>query len=392
MNCNIFSSSYEKNPNSYFEFLRNNDPVHYEESVKSYFISKYSDVKFILDNPDFFSTKTLAKRAQPVMKEKVLAQMYGDEHAKKKRIIMKSISGENLNFLFRTMSNRAKEILEKGEKSNKIDLVHEFGKEFAVKTSLDMLGIDIKDYKLFLQWHDGITKYITSFNLSDEEKLHSIHCSDKLEEYLLPIIKEKAAVNDGTIISKLFHSNIKFTEKEILALTLNILLAATEPVDKTISYLFFNLLKNQNIFEQVKNDRTKIKNAILETLRLNSPVQFIPRQLEHDYVLNGKQLHKDDTVICMIGAANRDPNFFTNPDSFDIERKSKSSNKFKNAPNLAFGSGIHRCVGANFSLNQIELITNIILDKYNDIALLSPVIEETGIYTRGPKNMVIKIK
>ena len=98
-------------------------------------------------------------------------------------------------------------------------------------------------------------------------------------------------------------------------LTLNILLAATEPVDKTLAYLFYNLLNSPNQYQDVIDNPKLLRSAITETLRFNSPVQLIPRQLSEPCTLHHKNLKAGDTVICMIGAANRDPKAYTNPGS-----------------------------------------------------------------------------
>lgn len=148
------------------------------------------------------------------------------------------------------------EILKPYLNQGKIDLVNDFGKIFAVQSTMDMLGLDKKDQDQIAQWHRGIAKFITSFHLSDEEIKHSFWCSEQLENYLLPIIESKKKASENDLISILHRSEfngIKMTSQEILALTLNILLAATEPVDKTLALLFYHLLENPKQFQDVKN-------------------------------------------------------------------------------------------------------------------------------------------
>lgn len=79
-NNSVFSSEYETNPIPTFEALREQSPIHYDEEVDAYLISRYEDVKYILKNNELFTTQTLATRAEPVMKDRVLAQMKGHEH------------------------------------------------------------------------------------------------------------------------------------------------------------------------------------------------------------------------------------------------------------------------------------------------------------------------
>ncbi|MBH9582132.1 cytochrome P450, cyclodipeptide synthase-associated [Staphylococcus felis] len=389
----IFDKEYKINPISYFQFFRENDPVHYEKSVNAYFISNYKDVKYVLQNNDTFTTKTLAERAEPVMKDRVLAQMSGQEHKSKKKAILKGITGKYLENLMPILEKRTNDIINQFINKKEIDIVNDFGKVFAVQSSMDLLGINIKDSEQIREWHNGIAKFITSFNLSKEDIKYSMDCSDKLEEYLMPLIEERKNSKKDDLISLLHEykdAKNEITDTEILALSLNILLAATEPVDKTLAYLFYNLLNNPDQYQDVIDNTKLLRSAITETLRFNSPVQLIPRQLSESCTLHNTNLKAGDTVICMIGAANRDPKAYTNPDIFNIHRKSQSNNPFtSHSQNLSFGSGVHTCVGASFSLIQLEMVAKIILKRLKHIKLKTVRLEETGIYTRGPKSMVI---
>ncbi|MED4853850.1 cytochrome P450, partial [Caldifermentibacillus hisashii] len=208
---------------------------------------------------------------------------------------------------------------------------------------------------------------------TDEEIEYCFWCSEQLEKYLLPIIESKKDSSGNDLISILQRSEfngIKMTSQEILALTLNILLAATEPVDKTLALLFYNLLQNPKQFEDVKNNRKLLKNAINETLRFKPPVQFIPRQVSREVTIKGVLIPKNAVIINMIGAANRDPKAFSNPDKFDIYRSIEDNKAFtSHSQNLAFGYGTHTCVGASLALMQLELVANIILDSFKNIEL-----------------------
>ncbi|HGH0864638.1 TPA: cytochrome, partial [Staphylococcus pseudintermedius] len=135
----------------------------------AYFVSNYEDVKFILKSDGIFTTKTLAERAEPVMKDRVLAQMTGHEHRSKKKEILKGMSGKYLDRLLPTIEKRTNNLIDKYINEKRIDLVNDFGKIFAVQSSMDLLGIDIRDSDKIREWHNGIAKFITSFNMSSED-------------------------------------------------------------------------------------------------------------------------------------------------------------------------------------------------------------------------------
>ncbi|UTO29417.1 cytochrome P450 [Bartonella harrusi] len=134
------------------------------------------------------------------------------------------------------------------------------------------------------------------------------------------------------------------TTSERVALVLNMLLAAIEPADKTLAYLFYHLLTNPKELEKIQKEWTLLGDAIAETLRLTSPVQLIPRQTNQAMKFAGVSLPANSLVFCMIGAANRDPDVFIDPDNFIPERKRicKTGQKITRIANhLAFGAGMH---------------------------------------------------
>ncbi len=180
------------------------------------------------------------------------------------------------------------------------------------------------------------------------------------------------------------------SDTNILALILNVLLAATEPADKTLALLMYYLLNNPLQMQDVMEDRSLLSRAIAETLRFKPPVQLIPRQLSQDTKIADRLLPKGSTVFCMIGAANRDPEAFDNPDTFNIHRPDLDvKTAFTGiARHVAFGSGIHNCVGAAFAGTEIEVVANIVLDQLQNMKLEEGFhYTESGLYTRGPVSL-----
>ncbi|MFP7225279.1 cytochrome P450, cyclodipeptide synthase-associated [Priestia filamentosa] len=389
----ILSKQFHEDPYKHFAELRDSHPVYYEKEIDSYFISRYEDVRYVLQNTDIFTTKSLAKRAEPVMRGPVLAQMHGKEHTAKRKIVVKSFIGDALKRLIPLIKENAEVLQAPHLSRGKIDLVNDFGKTFAVYVTMDMLGLDKKDHKLIADWHSGVANFITSIQLSPEERAHSLHCSEQLANYLYPIIEERRKNPKSDLISILCQSEyegVEMSDTNILALILNILLAATEPADKTLALLIYYLLNNPLQMKDVMENRSLLKQAIAETLRFKPPVQLIPRQLSQDAIIAGKTLSKGTTVFCMIGAANRDPKAFENPDVFNLHRPDLDvKTAFTGiARHVAFGSGIHNCVGAAFAGTEIEVVANIVLDKLKNMKLEDGFnYKENGLYTRGPVSL-----
>jgi pulcherriminic acid synthase len=388
----ILSPEFHADPYAYFTHLREADPLHYEPELGAYFVSRYADVEFVLDHPDQFTTEALASRAQPVMRGVVLAQMQGREHTAKRKIVVRGFTGEILReHQAPHIRANAVHLLAPYLPIGEIDLVNDFGKTFAIWVTLDVLGLPKTDHEQIRLWHHGVADFITSIKQSPEAREHSLACSQALEDYLVPVIEERQRHPGPDLISTLCQSDFdghRMSTSQILALILNVLLAATEPADKTLALLVHHLLDNPEQMRDVRADPSLLTAAIAETLRYTPPVQLIPRQLAQDTWLVDRMLPAGTIVFCLIGAANRDPSAFTDPDRFDIHRTDLGAARSFTAAarHLAFGTGMHACVGAAFARTEIEIVAQIVLDQLHD---LRPTpgrdYAETGLYTRGPE-------
>lgn len=389
----ILSEDFAADPYRHFARLREQAPVHYEASIDSYFLSRYQDVKRVLSDHEAFSTETLQVRAEPVMRGPVLAQMTGAEHTAKRKIVVRGFTGPALADQTRAIRANAAELIAPFLRRGRVDLVNDFGKPFAVHVTLDVLGLDRKDWKRIAAWHSGVAEFITSMALTPERRRHCLDCAEQLEAYLAPIIDQRRRRPGEDLISTLCAAEfdgIALSNRDVTALLINVLVAAAEPADKTLALLFRHLIDHPRQLARVRRDPALVPAAIAETLRYTPPVQLIPRQAEKDTEFTGTAVPAGATVFCMIGAANRDPDAFAAPDVFDIDRPDLGTARSFTAAaqHLAFGTGLHQCVGAAFARAEIETVAAMLLPLLDDIRY-SPGFRyrETGLYTRGPASL-----
>ncbi|MFE0375529.1 cytochrome P450 [Streptomyces inhibens] len=274
-----------------------------------------------------------------------------------------------------------------------MDLVNDFGKPFAVHVTLDVLGLDREDWRRVAAWHSGVVEFITGMTLTPERRRHCMDCAEELEAYLVPVIEQRRRHPGEDLISTLCTAEfdgVAMSNRDVTALIINVLAAATEPADKTLALLFKHLIDHPEQMAQVRQDPDLLAAAIAETLRFTPPVQLIPRQAEENAVFAGTTVPAGATVFCMIGAANRDPDAFTAPDTFDIHRPDLGTARSFTAAaqHLAFGTGLHQCVGAAFARAEIETVAAMLLPLLDQVRY-SPGFhyQEAGLYTRGPVSL-----
>lgn len=391
VNFDVLDSAFMANPYPTYQRLHQDDLILFDRTMQAYFVGKYDDVNHILRCSDF-TTAPLAERAQPVMGDRVLAQMEGSEHAQKRKAVLRGLSGRYFqNQHGPLIESISRALLTPFLNQGKMDLVNDFGKDYAVLVTLGLLGLPTENHRQIAAWHKGVADFITRLDLTDEERMYSLACSDQLSSLLKPIVAYRNRHPGDDLISLLCqvgHESGGMTTNEIIALCLNILLAATEPADKTLAMLFKHLLDDPARFAEVKDDRKLLREAIDETLRLTSPVQLIPREASIDSVISGVTIPKGAMVFNMIGAANRDPKVFVDPEQFHLHRRRDAKNDKLKKRHLAFGTGPHVCLGAEFSLRQIEITANVLFDSLPNLRFAKGFqFSEHGLYTRGPDSL-----
>lgn len=385
----VMDPSFQRNPLPMYERLHASDAILLDPRIDTYFLGRHEDVAQALRSPAF-TTAPLADSAQPVMGDRVLAQMEGEEHKAKRRLVLSAFSGrQNRERHSRIIARVTSALLSDPMRHGRLDLISDFGKTYSMLVTLEVLGLPVDRYRDVIAWHEGVASFITSLSATEAQRQHSLACSRAFIAYLTPLIRNLASEGSNGLIPLLCSPGCGeggMTSSEIIALVLNVVLAAAEPTDKTLAYLFHHLTSCPARLERVNKDRQLLAPAIAETLRLNSPVQLIPRQLSDNVTIGGRPLRAGARVFCMPGAANRDPSVFTDPASFDLDRKQITTGLPTNAStHIAFGAGTHVCLGAAFSKSQLELTADILLDRLRGIRIAPHfTLEEEGFYTRGP--------
>ncbi|MFB6614125.1 cytochrome P450, cyclodipeptide synthase-associated [Streptomyces sp. NPDC056367] len=386
----VLSEDFAADPARWFAQFRDRARVHYEQGIDSYFLSRHEDVRRVLTDHEAFTTETLQVRAEPVMRGPVLAQMTGGEHTAKRSIVVRAFTGRALQDHVRAVRANAAELMAPLLPQGRMDLVNDFGKPLAVRVTLDVLGLDPADRERVAAWNAGISEFITSLALSPERRRHCLDCAEQLEAYLRPVIEQRRRDPGEDLMSQLCAAEfdgIAMSDRDVTALIVNVLVAATEPADKTLALLFKHLIDHPEQMAEVRRDPELLAAAIAETLRLTPPVQLVPRQAEADAAFGGATVPAGATVFCMIGAANRDPEAFIAPDTLDIHRPDLGTARSFTAAaqHMAFGAGLHQCVGAAFARAEIETVAGMLLPLLDRVRH-SPGsrYREAGLYTRGP--------
>ncbi|MFB7175912.1 cytochrome P450 [Streptomyces sp. NPDC056254] len=392
----IFAPHFTDDPYRHFDVLREEFPVSYSEQAGGYFISRHSDVRQVLHDKTF-TARPLQSRVELVTQGPVLAQIEGREHSAKRKIVVRSFTEPSLSrYHVGVIERNIEGLLGPLLKQESIDVVRDFGRKLSIYVMLDILGLPRSDFKQINEWCAGISKYSFSLDSSLETRAKAISCGRALNNYLTPVVQKRQNHPEGDLISDWCASEAgdkRMATDAIRVLCVNALVAAVEPTDKTLGLLMRHLIENPEQQDAVRSDRRLLAAAVAETLRCTPPVQIIPRQSERDTTFGtGHFVPAGSTIYCLLAAANRDPRVFTHPERFDIFRSDlgKDRSFAGAAEHFAFGSGRHFCAGAAFARAEIEMAANSLFDATINWRYAQGFrYGEDGIYTRGPKSLLL---
>jgi cytochrome P450 len=237
------------------------------------------------------------------------------------------------------------QLLDQAQDAGSMDLIAGLAYPLPVTVIAELLGIPVEDRRTFRQWADAVSRTL-DVNWSQDVYERANQATIEFRRYFQGLVTERrqrlrSSASGTDLISALVaaeEQGDKLSEDELLAACVLLLIAGHETTMNLIGNGTLALLRHPNQYERLKHDTGLVRSAVEELLRYDSPVQMTFRVAFEDIRIGDKVIHGGDDVCVIMGAANRDPQHFANPDQLDIAR---SENR-----HMAFGNGIHYCLGA----------------------------------------------
>lgn len=390
------TAEFLEHPYPTFERLRNEAPVFWSESGKYWLISRYQEANAILRNigygkelqhwRQFNPLVRLGLEMIPAIKSKMSWMLNQDppDHTRLRGLVNKAFTPTMVNALKPHIQKIADNLIDSFQSKGGCDLVADYAFQLPVTVIAEMLGIPAADRERFKSWSHAMTEALEpSFNIAHMGA--SNRANNELIEYLRPLVEERRTNPKDDLISALVKAEeegSKLTEEELLGNCVLLLVAGHETTVNLIGNSVYLLMTHPEALSQLRGSPVLIDSAINECLRYESPVQMMRRLASEDVELNGKKIKKGDMLIILIGSANRDPAEFENPDVFDIAR---TKNK-----HLAFGLGIHHCLGSSLAEAEGQIAVNTLINRLPNLRLTEARLEHRMPFAlRGMKNIPV---
>ena len=354
----------QQDPYVYYARLREAAPIYYIESLDAWGIFRYDDVVHTLKRPELFSARDFIHNAfgefDPVPEVPSIISLDPPEHTRLRKLANKAF----LPSVIRAMEPNIQKIInglldEVAAKGGEFDFVSEYAAYVPVSVTAEILGVEpILARGDFKRWTMDLLKAPSRSALSDEERASIRKSVQELREYFREQIVYRRESPGHDLISALVRAeedDLRLTETEVLSLIVLLQFGGSETPSHLITSTLYELFEHPAALRVVRDDPSRVVDAVDETLRHMSPVHFIFQTSTEDVEVAGTTIPGNAQVFSFIGSANRDERAFENPDTFDLDRKAATRH-------LSFAQGAHYCIGAGLGRTMCTMAVRTALE------------------------------
>jgi cytochrome P450 len=378
----LVSAAYYQDPYPYYDRLRSEAPVAWSETLGAWVLTRYDDVQATLHDPRRFSSHGRLSAALERFSPDVRAQfkpledhfgigLIGSDpphHTRLRALINKAFVPRLIEQMRPRLQALIDELLDAVVPSGSMDVVADLAYPLPATVIAVLLGAPPSARESFKRWSSGILAFqgsgVVSAEIIDNAQRHLLD----MRMFLAELIAERRSRPRDDLLSHLVEAEMdgdRLSTAELLTIGVTMLTAGHETTTTLIGNALYTLLRHPDQLERLRREPALMPTAIEEVLRYEGPLQRNPRRAAVDLAIGGQQLKQHDYLLPLLGAANRDPAVFDQPARFDIARH----------PNrhLAFGMGIHFCVGAPLARLEGQLALNALVRRLPNLRLAAPV-------------------
>lgn len=388
------------NPHPLYHMLRYNEPVHWSELLNAWILTRYDDVIGALKNPIFSNAarravgtammpREIREKMEPIDGFLRLWTLNLDdpEHHALRVLLSKAFTPRSMEAMKPRIEATVDELLDAVAPYHKTEFVSQVAHPLPVRMIGEIFGVPEDGRERLASWSKHISAFFELGPGRPEVLDQMILAVQELTDYLRSVVAEHRRTPQDNILGALIRAEEEgrfLSEDQLLATCGMILFAGHDSTVNLLSNGMLLLLQHPEQLELLRQKPELIRTAVDEFLRFEPPVMRHDRVLLEDVQIDDKTLRAQQRVILGIGAANRDPARFTNPDLFVISRQN-------NNRHLTFGYGAHACLGAALSCYQAEILTLKVLERFPDIRLASePFIWRQHFNFRGLRKLPLE--
>jgi pimeloyl-[acyl-carrier protein] synthase len=393
---NLDNAEIRADPYPFYAQLRSQDPVHWDEMLGFWVLTRYADISSVYADARFSRAQGLRRGferlpeaeqriAEPVYHTFSKTMFYSDPpyHTRLRGLVNNAFTPNAVEQMRPHVQRMVDSLLDAVQTQGEMDAIHDLAHPLPILVISHMLGLPAEERARFKQWSDDLFAILGSVPHAPEAMERAAQSLADLTDYLTALSYSRRLEPQIDLISALVgvvEEGERLTQEELLANITILLSAGHETTSNLIGNGLLALLHNPDQMQKLRDHPRLVHSAVEEMMRYDNPVQIAYRSAAEDVELGGKLIQKGQLVNSVLAAGNRDPERFSEPDRFDISRDE--------GRHLGFGLGIHFCIGAPLVRLEAQIAFSTILRRFPKLHLATENLEwqEHPIF-RGVESM-----
>jgi cytochrome P450 len=387
----LFSDDMRRNPYPAYEQMRNGSPLFHLAPFDLWMIFDFEGVKRALVDHDVFSSD-LSHAPGSGNPGEWFIFFDPPRHTKLRALISKAFTPRVVANLEPRIRELSRQLLDQTIERGAMDLAADFAVPLPMLVIAEMLGVPVADWPRYKRWSDVILKIANTISRDDEaartiDEYRAV--TAEMRAFLPELIAQRQAAHQDDLLTRLVEAEVdgeRLTQTEILGFVQLLLVGGQETTANLINNAVLCFMEHPDQLARLRAAPELLPSAIEEVLRYRSPLHWMPRATRRDVAMHGQVIPARKLVLPMIGSANRDAKQFRDAGRFDISRD----------PNLhlAFGHGIHACLGAPLARLEARIALADFLERIQGFALASdkPWEPRTALGVHGPSRLPIRFR
>lgn len=379
-----FHPDFLANPYGFYATYRESDPVHWgtppePQAPGCWYIMRHDDARFALEDPRFCVeiARAIPPEFLPPIPEpfRPFFEMTADwlifrdppDHTRLRKLVGAALTRKQVEQTEPRIRAVAHELLDRVVGAPSLDVIGDYAASLPVIIIAELLGMPLDNREQLHGWSKAI---LAGINLRQSDEAPRIlaeatRAAEEFSAYLREVLAWRRQNPDERLMSKLIEvrdAGGQLNDRELVATCIMLFFAGHETTVNLVGNGVLALLKNPGQLELLRQRPELINGAVEELARYDSPGQMTFRFALEEVELRGKRIGRGEPIAVIVGAANRDPEVFTDPDTLDITRREN--------PHIAFGAGHHYCMGAGLARIEARIAIPTLLERMPGMRLL----------------------
>jgi cytochrome P450 len=364
------------NPYPLYHRLRTEDPVHWDHYLHAWVVTRYADVVHVFQRYSADRTHTPEKLSRmgmeqlaPIAQVMVKQMLFLDppQHDRVRRLAAIAFTPRRVERLRSHIQDITDSLIDAGSAGGEMEVMEDLANPLPAIVTAEMLGVPTSDHVKLKNWSQDFAEMLGNFQHNPDRAMRVLRTVSEMTAYFRDAVRHQATSPTEGLVNALATAEVngdRLTEDEVVANVIVTMVGGQETTTNLIGNGLLTLLRHPREMEWLRDNPEAIPSAVEELLRYESPSQHTARLAPADMELGGRRIQQKQAVIAVMGAANRDPERFPDPDRLDLCRDDNR--------HVAFGWAGHFCFGAPLARIEGQIAFGTLLRRFPRMRLATP--------------------